>query len=219
MFLTRSRNRTLVLSGLVDGYWCKHNEIPGAMNDNPDGMPEVRPSVDAPSIDFTYALQWLTYDVMTKNNPTITKKQWRSAFGGKVAFTNYHGFDDGSPYQRDYVNGTDMDAKLPKLMKAIICGGMLAKGWVEGNELVFYPGVNAVDANNPCSAKEVMDNGWYFAATVWYKGKTIRPFPQGNGGDVIIPHIVKERTPYPLEWFSKWSGTSRPNPYEYYEVT
>jgi hypothetical protein len=184
-------------------------------NDNPLNMPAVAPSFDAQPIPFTETLQLLSWQLMQRLNPTITSMQWRSVYRYDRAFTNFNGFDDPNNACADYVNRLDLGAPLPKLMKAIICSGSLYDGIVEGDKLVMYPGVHAMDAATPVSVDELIRRRWYFLATSW-TGKGGVHFPQGNGDVVPIPYIIRARTEYPLAWFQRWDREYLPDPLKIY---
>jgi hypothetical protein len=184
-------------------------------NQNPIGMPAVAPAENAPPVPFDERLQVLSWKLMQRMNPTITPKQWRSVYAYNRAFTNGNGFDEPGDPRADFVNRLDLQAPLPKLMKAIICSGSLYQGIVEGDKLVMYPGVHAMDAENPVSLDDIIRNGWYFLAVSW-TGKGGTHFPQGNGGIVPVPYIIEERVEYPLKWFERWEYPYPPNPLAMY---
>lgn len=203
-----------------NGWRCKHKGEPGAHTDPPHSMPEVRPSDWQNGIDFTEQLQKLSWELMSKYNSTMTKKQWRNVYGGMVAFTNYQGFDmPNRPPRADFVNGLDLTAELPKLMKVTICGGSFFRGDVVGSSLVMKPGLHGIDPSKPLpTVQQIIEKNLFFYAVTWHDigNGVIRHFPQGNEGVVLIPLVISQPVSYPLEWFERWNSTSLPNPLTYY---
>ena len=196
------------------GYRCLHVAEGGYQSD-PDGQPEVRPSVDAPPVEFTKGLQLLSWALMSRNL-SITKNKWRVVFGNTTAFTNGQGYFKAGDPRADWVSNIDTDYPNPKLMKAIICGGMFIRGDVVGDMLVCRPGVHAIDADRPVpSVEDVIANNWYFAATTC-KYPNVSHFPQGGGGPVLIPYILREPVAYPLRWFVRWDEATLPDPLRLY---
>lgn len=191
------------------GWRCLHVAEGGYQT--PAKMPEVRPSVYARPIDFTEPLQRLAM-ALNAWNPLYTGTKFRSTYNGGIAFTNNQGFDDpDAGPRRDYINGRDLTAEYPRLMKAIICGGMFIRGAVDGNYLVCYPGVHGIDANKPIpSADEVKERNWYFHAVTW-DGTRVWNFPQGSGNPVLIPYVLRDPAPYPLSWFVRWNADALPD--------
>jgi len=202
---------------LVTGYRCKHKNEPGAPDNPTDGMPEVRPSNWGNGIDFGYRLQQLSWELMQWGNSTITPKQWRAVYKHDVAFTNYQGFDKPGDPRADFINGQDVGAELPKLMKVTICGGSLYQGLISDSIFTLVPGVHGIDATKPIpDMSTVVNNGWYFSAVTWHSGNKIADFPQGNGGRVLIPLVLSVPVSYPLAWFQKWEADAPPDPLRYY---
>jgi hypothetical protein len=200
------------------GWRCLHQEEGGLSN--PDGQPVVRPSENAVPVLFTEAMQKLSF-CLNEFNPLFTANKWLSVYDYKAAFTNGNGFGDESDPRADYINRVNLTKPLPKLMKAIICGGMFIRGQVVGSSLVCYPGVHAIDASKPIpSTGEVLAKNWYYVATTAKRKPdgtwAVNNFPQGSGQNVLIPYILKEPVVYPLAWFKKWEEDSLPNPLFYY---
>lgn len=108
------------------GWRCLHIAEGGYQSD-PDGQPEVRPSFNAPPVEFTRSMQLLTWELL-KRNPNISKSKFPVIFADTTAFTNGQGYFNDSDPRADWVNGTDTGYPNPKLMKAIICGGMFIRG-------------------------------------------------------------------------------------------
>lgn len=200
------------------GWRCLHQQEGGYPN--PDGMPVVRPSENASPVLFTESMQRTSYQ-LNAFNPFFTGNKWRSVYDYKAAFTNQNGFGDSGDPRADYINRLDLTKPLPKLMKAIICGGMFIRGEVVGSNLVCYPGVHAIDANKPMpSVGEIMVKNWYYVATTanqrgdgtW----AVNNFPQGGGQNVLIPYALREPVTYPLSWFRRWEEDFLPDPLRYY---
>jgi hypothetical protein len=106
---------------IYSGWRCLHQAEGGYPN--PDHMPVVRPSLNIASVPFNQPMQWASFKI-NRHNPLFIGTKWRSTYNGGIAFTNNNGFDDPDAGPRaDYVNGRDLLAQLPKLMKGIICGG------------------------------------------------------------------------------------------------
>ena len=192
------------------GWRCLHVAEGGYKSDN--GMPEIRPSLPySRPVRMTEEIQYLSYDVM-RRNPEITSELWARVHGTTVAFTN----ENGLPGRRDYINRRDLDQEYPKLMKALICGGMFIRGNVVGNDLQCIPGVHGIDANRPLpSPEEVIEKNWYFHAVTEYNGQ-VSHFPQGRGGPVLMIYILREVVTYPIKWFTPWRADSLPDPLKVY---
>lgn len=210
-------------AAIIEGLRCLHkNEAPGAFDapDVPD-MPEVRPSVDARPIEMTEVIQWIMYEVMTRKNHVITREKFRVVLGGGIMLTNQQGWDDPRAGPRaDYVNGRDIGAELPLLMKAIMNGGMYIPnhtGTVVGNEIICRPGIHGLDANSlpktwqdfaganeemkraammmyvKTQADLIFSRHWYFEALNYHRNPDrVSRFAQGwDGADYYGPvHIA-----------------------------
>ena len=201
---------------LYDGWRCLHMAEGGL--DNPTGMPVVRPSANAKPILFKQDMQLRSYEINCSNPgmPDLAKNKWRAVYGNNVAFTNGQGYGKKNDPRRDYVNKMDLTKNYPKLMKAIICGGMFIRGYAEGSNLVCYPGIHAIDANKPTPpVQTIIDNNWYFTATTGGM-KSIHNFPQRGGYPILIPFFLIEPTPYPLKWFERWQSNTLPDPLKFY---
>lgn len=180
------------------GYRCLHANEGGFVN--PVGMPNVRRALNQPPVEFTPELQDLSFDVMKAKNANITRTRWESVFAGDTAFTNRHG-----------VEGND-----PKLMDGIICAGMFTTAQIEGDYVVMYPGVHAIDATKPLpSVQQVIDNGWCFVANTGQGASGAFHFPQGAGGQVCVIYALSAPARYPREWWGSWDSFRLPNPLRY----
>lgn len=202
------------------GWRCLHVAEGGYLSDN--GMPEIRPGwrnvdrrAEALAVKMTSGIQWLSYNI-NFHNTYYTKSRWRAVHTFQRAFTNQNGFGDPTDPRVDYVNGRDYGEEEPKLMKALICGGMFIRGDVDGAWLVCRPGFHAVDAGTVLpSVEEVMEKNWYFVATNQLNGN-VSNFPQGGGKHVRMPYILREATSYPLRWFTRWEEDYLPDPLKIY---
>jgi hypothetical protein len=201
------------------GWRVKHRSEPGARQ-TPNGMPEVNPSINIAGIPFTREMQILSWEVMHLINPTITEGKWRAVFDDDRAYTNEQGFSNGDDPRADYINGQDLGAELPKLMRAILAGGAFIRGAM-GSELTVTPGIGAVDCTKPLpSAQEVIDRHWYFdATTARYNAAgewCVNPFPQGSGGPVAVVYFLNQPARYVGSWFAPWDSEVLPDPYKVY---
>lgn len=196
---TKYEVRPLTTERRYVGYRCLHARE-GGFDGNPRGMPNVRRAEDAPPVPFTPALQRLSWDLMVSKNPTISRGQWEAVFDSDRAFTNRHGVETGDP----------------KLMDGIICAGMFTTAQREGDYLVMYPGIHAIDATKPLpSVQQILDNGWYFVANTGQGFAGAFHFPQGNGGPVYILYALVKPVRYPLEWWARWDSDHLPDPLRY----
>lgn len=197
----------------ITGWRLKYTGEGG--NDNPLNMPAVAPSFNVEPVLFDERLQLLSWELMRRLNPTITRQQWRSVYRFDRAFTNGNGFDAPDDVRADYVNRLDLGAPLPKLMKALICSGSLYQGVEQSEYLIMHPGVHAIDVYHPADIDEVIARRWYFLAVSWTGSGGVH-FPQGNGGIVAIPFILRAPTSYPKMWFQRWDDIVYPDPLKMY---
>lgn len=203
------------------GYRFLHNGEPGFPLDEytPSSMPEVREAKDAAAIPFTKDMQLLSWNLMRRFNPSISKSQWRGVFKEKIALTNTAGFEGDEP-RADFVNGYNLKAELPRLQKAIRCGGSFTSGTVAGSMLLCIPGLDGIDVSKGMpTVDEVIARGWYFYAVTasYVKGIwRIFNFPQGNMGPVVIPAFLSEAVEYRLDMFGKWEADVLPDPLRMY---
>lgn len=179
--------------------------------------PRVVPSLNYAGVDFTEAMQLLSWELMQRTNPSITKKQWRAVYAGGRAFTNQNGFDmvdrNGNPLppRADFVNRLDTTADLPRLMKGIICQGNFYHGEMVSGDFVITPGRGAIDTTKALpDVQTVLNNNWYFAATTGAAG-SYSNFPQGGGGPVAIPLFLSSAANYTGAWFASWNSDVLPN--------
>lgn len=209
-------------SVFYDGRRLMHQNEGGVFNDElTDGMPEIYPSSWQNGIPFTKDMQLMSWELMSRLNPSVTKKQWHKVFDERIAFTNYQSWNDATGKKRaDFVNGLDTDAELPKKMKVTLCGGSFYGGYAVGDRLWMYPGIHGIDANKPIpSIDTIIKNNWYFHAITWHDtkdGNKVYDFPQGNGGIVAILLVLSVPVSYPLAWFEPWKGNELPNHLMYY---
>lgn len=189
------------------GWRCLHAREGGFLN--PVGMPNVRRAVNQPPVEFTDELQALTYELMVTKNPTISRNEFDNVFDSETAFTNRHGVESNDP----------------KLMDGIICAGMFLPAAVEGDYLVAYPGIHAIDPRVPLpTVQQILDRGWYFVANTGTGFAGAFNLPQGNQGPVYIPYVLQAPARYPMRGveegrayvnFERWESDVRPDPLRY----
>jgi hypothetical protein len=159
-------------------------------------------------------MQWLSFN-LNRHNPAFTPSNWRAVYWDGRAFTNGNGFDAPGDPRADFVNDRDVNDPLPRLMKAIICGGMFIRGEVQGLNLYCTPGVSGIDVSKPMpTVDEVLERNWYFTAVT--AGDVIHQFPQGGGLPVLIPYFLIVPVVYPLTWFERWESGALPDPLRIY---
>lgn len=158
-------------------------------------------------IPFTKTMQWLSWFLMSKVNPTVTMKQWGAVYAGDRWGTNGNGWDNSlepDDQRRDYVQDRYLGYPDPKLMDALIFAGSVYSGEEDEHHVIMRPGVDGIDVLRPLpGVDEVIARGWYMLAKI----NTNPPahFPQGNGGPVAIPYFLIEPAMYPKSWFVKVS--------------
>lgn len=108
-----------------NGWRCIHQAEGG--RPNPDRMPIVRPSLNINATNFTEPVQLMSYAINDFNS-LFTKQRWTATYGNTVAFTNGNGFGDSGDPRANFVERSNLTSPLPKLMKAIICGGNFFTG-------------------------------------------------------------------------------------------
>lgn len=196
------------------GWRCLH-EVEGGYDSDSGGMPEIRPSENANPVVFHKDLQLVSWEMNTYN-ALFTKNNWRVVYGDPTAFCNGQGYGNSSDPRADWVSLRDLMKPFPKLMKAIICGGMFIRGIKIGGFLHCLPGIHAIDAKKPIPTKdEIFARNWYFVATTQLNGK-VSNFPQGHGSHVYIPYALEEEVTYPIEWFTEWDEDFLPDPLKIY---
>lgn len=195
------------------GYRCLHMGEGGDTHE--EFAPAVHNSINISGVSFTRSMQLLSYEI-NNHNPNFTTLKWRNVWSNGTAFTNKNGFDkDGDP-RVDFVNGINIGAPYPRVMRGLIMSGSLYKGVVEGSNLVMYPGIHAIDTNKPMpTAQEVLERGWYFRA-VNASVDDVSHFSQGVGVEVRIPLFLPAPARYPLSWFHEWNESYPPDPLVFY---
>lgn len=181
-------------------------------NDVPDGMPAVLPALRwhaggyikyIPPIEFNKQLQFLSWFLMSRLNPSITQRQWAAVWAGDRWGTNGNGWDNSAEpddQRRDYVNDRYQGYPDPKLMDAIIFSGSIYGGDEDEHHVILRPGVHGVDVTRALpSVDEVIARGWYMLAV--NNTRPGSPFPQGNGGPVAVPIFLREPAMYRKDWF------------------
>jgi len=173
------------------------------------GMPAVIPSERQDGFYFNSDMQWLSYNLAVQENPLITKDHWTTIYKDGVCFTDEQGFGMSGDPRANYVKDENTQYEEPKLMKAIIHSWNFFRGEVVGDKLRMTPGVHAIDGNKPMpDIQTTLDNVWYFEAV--NNDPHHSPFPQGQGGKVLIPYILKWESYYPLSLFDRWESDQLP---------
>ena len=201
--------------------WRVLHKVEGGWQNTPLNMPEVLPPIDAVSVTMTDAIQTMSWELMSRINPTISKKQWTAVHAHDRAFTNGTGFNDPDDPRRNIVTGDDLSAPLPRYDKCQrTCGGNFLRGEVRGDRLVCVPGVHGIDSRLPMpSVDEIVNRHWLlYAVTVYGSFELLGHFPQGNGGAVAIPFIMDREISFPLYCFERWEADVLPNPLTVYRV-
>lgn len=217
------------------GYRVLHKDEGGWPN-TPLGMPEVMPPNNAIAVYMTEAIQLMSYNLMFAMNKLITAQLWTRVHDGDRAFTNGHGFDmytenpDGtktSDPRANYVLKKDLTAELPAYDKCQrVCGGSFIRG-VETLRngvpvLRCVAGVHGIDADKPIlsdpeSIQKIIDNSWFIYAVSMDTPTSISHFPQGQGGPVAIPFLIRNAIEFPLQHFEKWEANALPDPLKIYK--
>lgn len=203
-----------------DGWRVLH-KVEGGWQNTPLWMPEVLPPINPVAVKMTQEIQLMSWELMSRRNPSITRKQWTSVHKFDRAFTNKTGFGmEGNP-RANYVTGDDLTAPLPAYDKCQRqCGGNFLRGEARGNVLVCVPGIHCIDSRKPIpSIEEIIENHWYlYAVTLYGEWDEIDHFPQGNGGPVLIPFIADREISFPLYCFERWQADGPPDPLKVYKV-
>jgi len=206
-----------------DGWRVKH-KIEGGHQATPPKMPEVQPPLDALPLPMTKEIQLMSWDLMSRANPLVTKKKWTAVHYGHVAFTNNHGFGtepgDGGP-RANYVLMEDLSYELPVYVKSqYVCGGSFITGTAEGDYLICKSGIDGIDPDAPMPTfEQIITNHWFiYAVTVNDNFTQIDHFPQGGGGPVLIPFIFRGERRFKLSNFERWQADILPHPLKVYRV-
>lgn len=111
-----------------DGWRVLH-KVEGGWQNTPLWMPEVLPPINPVAVKMTQEIQLMSWELMSRRNPSITRKQWTSVHKFDRAFTNKTGFGmEGNP-RANYVTGDDLTAPLPAYDKCQRqCGGNFLRG-------------------------------------------------------------------------------------------
>lgn len=225
--LTIIKNKAPIEPVIYDGYRVLH-KVEGGWQNTPIGMPEVMPPINAISVAMTEEIQQMSYALMKARNALITAALWTRIHDGDRAFTNFNGFDmEGDP-RANFITGSGVDANgnaiypLPKYDKCQrVCGGSFVRGieTVTNNVPVLrcVAGVHGIDADKPMpSTQEILDNVWYIYAVSMDTLTQISHFPQGQGGPVLIPFLIRGAVEYPLIHFERWQSNELPDPLRIY---
>lgn len=143
-------------------------------------------------------------------NPKMSKKKFRDFLAWNKAFTNRTGF--GMPIPRaDFINGRNLNAKLPVWDKWRVCGGALLHGTLNG-DLLTVETLNG--SQEPPDVSWVLARPWLFfrCYSVIRDGSYI-DFPHCGGDPVYAPNLATgtvtvrigkfvNRKPYPfVRWY------------------
>jgi len=205
------------------GYRVLH-KVEGGWQNTPLGMPEVMPPIDAIAVDMTEAIQLMSFNLMLKGNNLITGPLWTRVHDGDRAFTNYQGFDMAGDPRANFVLRQDLSSPLPKYDKCQrVCGGSFVRGIETVTNgvpvLRCVAGIHGIDADKPMpDTQTILDNNWYIYAVSMDTPTNISHFPQGQGGPVLIPFIIRGAIEFPLQHFERWESDVLPDPLKVYNV-
>lgn len=191
-------------------YRVKHDKELGSLWR--DNMPEVHPFLPNHFTPFTAGWQRLSFNLM----PWIADK-WTAVFSYQRAFTNNNGFGMEDDPRANFILGKDLAEDLPKI-EALVCGGALLAGYVDG--LNFVP--ETLNGRvNPPGVEWLKARPWLYFDAISVDGNgTPRRFPQGKGDRVLIP-LIADRNRYPKitipMWkLQRWVEPFPPDPYKIY---
>lgn len=196
--------------------WRVLHAAEGGFNENPPGMPAVRRAINAPPVEFTRDMQFMSYDL---NEGKISKGKWHIIYSSETMVTNDQSWEEMRC--ADYVNGIDTNLKypdgrpiLPKLMNGIICAGMFVHARSEGEYLICEPGISAVDGHKPIPhyTTVLAENKYFRAVTSGDRVFNIL----GSSVQILIPYILNVAVKYPLWWFERWEQDYLPDPTKFY---
>lgn len=199
--------------------WRVKHKIEDGWDRTPPGMPEVLPPIDPLSVAMTRDIQWMSYNLMTYANPSVTKKQWEAVHDYDRAFNNYSGFNDPDDPRANFIANENISYILPTYDKSQrVCGGSFITGQARGDYLYCISGVDGIDPDKPMpTTSEILANNWFIhAVSVNDDFTKISHFPQGNGGVVLIPFIFRGTIKFPLYCFEKWESDELPDPLRIY---
>jgi hypothetical protein len=191
--------------------WRVLHKAEGGYEKTPLNMPEVIPPENPVALPMTEDIQKMSFELMQDFNKAITAELWTKVHRHDKAFNNFNGFEkDGEP-RANFITKKNLSSPLPKYDKmGRLCGGMFVRGIVQGNKLVFQPGIHGIDANKPMpSLQTIKDKNWYFFAVDFHE-KGVGHFPQGKGGPVAIPFIFDREIRFPLRYFVPWDDDELP---------
>lgn len=152
-------------------------------------LPEIHPFFPSHFVPFTAAWQRHSFGMNTMN-----KNEWTSVFSDTTAFVNNQGFGKPGDPRANFIKQEDLREDLPKL-EALICGGAVMTGHVEGANLIVY----TLNGKNSPPRRVLEPWEMYHAITVDRRG-TPRMFPQGDGQPVLLA-LVADRDRYPVVTF------------------
>lgn len=194
--------------------WRVLHKAEGGYDKTPKDMPEVIPPENPVALPMTEDIQKMSFELMQHFNKAITAELWTKVHRHDKAFNNFNGFEkDGEP-RANFITKKNLTSPLPKYDKmGRLCGGMFVRGIVQGDKLVFQPGIHGIDADKPMpSLQEIIDNNWYFFAVNFHENGKVSHFPQGKGEPVAIPFIFNREISFPLSLFERWEENTLPDP-------
>lgn len=177
-----------------DGY--RLGKVRGSVLNSKTGLPEVY------AVNRELTILNCSWQRFWRNlNPQLSDGKWSSLLGNAVAWTNRTGF----PGRHNCITGEDSTQNLPALNSAIINGGAILKGTVQGSYLLLD---NLLSSMTPPPIDDALQNFWW-----WYWGTGVLPSGKvtyitrlgtdGNYHPVRVPFITDEPIKIPLDWLHK----------------
>jgi len=175
------------------------------------GAPAIIPAFTDGSVIMTEPIQRLSYELMKRFCPTMDGGRWATMHGSFLAMCNRTGFGDPNNPRRDYINGLDLTAELPRYDKCRTFQGSFITGRLEGNLIVCTPGVDGIDANAPLpTVDEVIAKHWYSVAI--NTGEPPFHWRPNWGGVIVFPFIMRGVMKFESQFFAAWDSDVYPNP-------
>ena len=186
--------------------------------DRRKNLPEVQPLFPNHHVPFMQIWQRLSRAA----NPFLTDDKWTAVYGWKLWIANNQGFGNDDDPRANYILGTNLDKKDPRV-EVLTCGGNLLTGYEETGNLV----VETLDWRAFAPTTEwLLAHPWFctYAVSVDGKGQP-RRFPQGeqpNGEmkDIIHPLMADPerftKITIPLDKVIRWTAAELPDKYRLY---
>lgn len=163
----------------------------------------------APTV-LTKEWQWFIYELNNGGKPGgMTPSSFHGLFRWNKAFSNRSaGFDWLGIPRADYIKGTNLKAKPPRLDKCRACGGAIIRGKNNGGLLTIET-LNG--AKKPPTVEWLLERPWlYFRCFTVLPDGSNAEFPQTDSG-VLMPLVATgsltvrinrniPKKPYPLVW-------------------